>query len=135
MSEPSCVFCMILAGDIPGNIVARTDRAAAFMDINPATRGHMLVVPRGHVPDLHHVQQDDLNATVALAQQMAQRAQDRLGADGVNLLQNNGSAAWQDVFHLHFHVIPRYTGDPLVLPWQPTPAESSEIAATAEVLG
>lgn len=134
MAESNCVFCMILAGDVPGTIVARTERAAAFMDVNPATRGHLLVVPRAHVPDIHAAWAEDLTAVTLLAQQMARLLKDRLHADGVNIIQANGEAAWQTVFHLHFHVIPRYADDPLVLPWQPKPGDPDEIAATGQLL-
>jgi histidine triad (HIT) family protein len=134
MTEPDCVLCKILAGEIPGTVVAEEKLAVAIMDINPAARGHMLVFPRTHTPDLFGVASDDLAAVALLAQQMAQRARSRLAADGVNLMQSSGPAAWQTVFHLHVHVIPRYAGDPLVLPWTPTPGNMTEIAATAAAL-
>jgi histidine triad (HIT) family protein len=106
------------------------------MDINPATRGHALVIPRAHVRDLHAVDPDDLSAVAVAAQRLASRARDRLGADGVNLLNSNGAAAWQTVFHFHVHVIPRYEGDPLRLPWVPGPGDTDEIkAAAAELAG
>ena len=89
------------------------------MDINPATRGHVLVVPREHARDLLEIPREDLAACAAAAQELAVRVQDRLGADGVNLLNSCGRAAWQTVFHFHVHVIPRYAGDPLRLPWRP----------------
>jgi len=132
--DPDCLFCKIIAGEIPGTIVAEDDRTVAFMDINPATRGHALVVPRSHVPDLHGVSQDDLAAVARTAQRIAGRARDRLGADGVNLLNSTGPAAWQTVFHFHVHVIPRYQGDPLRLPWIPGPGDPDEIAAAGAAL-
>jgi histidine triad (HIT) family protein len=104
------------------------------MDINPATRGHALVIPRAHVRDLHAVDPDDLRAVAVAAQRLASRARDRLGADGVNLLNSNGAAAWQTVFHFHVHVIPRYEGDPLRLPWVPGPGDMDEIKAAAAQL-
>jgi histidine triad (HIT) family protein len=135
MPDTTCVFCGILAGDIPGTVVAETERAVAFMDISPATRGHTLVVPRTHTEDLTTISGEDLAAVAALGQEIAIRAKERLGADGVNLIQSNGSAAWQTVFHFHLHVIPRYTGDPLVLPWRPEPGNPEEIAEASKVLG
>jgi histidine triad (HIT) family protein len=104
------------------------------MDISPATRGHALVVPRKHVRDLLEIDQDDLEATIVAAQRLARRAKERLDADGVNLLNSCGQAAWQTVFHFHIHVIPRYEDDPLRLPWKPKPGDSDEIAAAAEQL-
>lgn len=135
MTESNCVFCGIVAGDIPGTIVAETERAIAFMDINPGTRGHLLVVPRTHTEDLTTISPEDLTAVVLLGQQLAIRVKERLGADGVNLVQSNGAAAWQTVFHFHLHVIPRYEGDPLVLPWRPEPGNPDEISEAAKLLG
>ena len=129
-----CIFCKIVAGELPAAVVACDDRTLAFLDINPATRGHTLVIPRAHVQDIHEIDSEDLAAAIALAQRIAGRARDRLGADGVNLLHSAGSAAWQTVFHFHIHVIPRYLGDPLRLPWVPAPGEASEIAAAAAAL-
>ena len=129
-----CIFCKIVAGELPAAVVASDERVLAFLDINPATRGHTLVIPRAHVEDIHEIDSDDLAAAAALAQRVASRARERLGADGVNLLHSSGSAAWQTVFHFHIHVIPRYLGDPLRLPWVPAPGDPSDIAAAAAVL-
>jgi histidine triad (HIT) family protein len=134
MNDPDCIFCKILAGDLPAQIVAEDERTIAFMDISPATRGHLLVIPRNHVRDIIEVDRDDLQATVDTAQRMARRALERLGADGVNLLNACGAAAWQTVFHFHVHVIPRYEGDPLQLPWIPSEGDRDEIAAAAREL-
>ena len=134
MNEPDCLFCKIIAGELPAQIVAEDERTVAFMDINPATRGHALVVPRRHSKDLYEVEPDDLAATVLAAQRLARRVRERLGADGVNLLNSCGRAAWQTVFHFHFHVIPRYQGDPLRLPWVPGPGDPDQIAAAAAEL-
>jgi histidine triad (HIT) family protein len=133
MSE-NCLFCGIVAGTIPSEQVASNDRAIAFMDISPATRGHLLVVPREHSTDLRESAPEDLTAATLLAQSLVSRVIDRLDADGANLLSCIGAAAWQSVFHTHLHVIPRYKDDPLKLPWQPTSGDRDAIAATAEVL-
>ena len=115
--------------------VHEDERTVAFMDINPATRGHLLVVPREHAADVHAIDPEDLKAVAVAAKGLAQRVRDKLGADGVNLLNSAGSVAWQTVFHFHLHVIPRYEDDPLRLPWQPQPGDQDEIAAAAEELG
>jgi histidine triad (HIT) family protein len=128
-ADPDCLFCKIVAGEIPSTKVDEDERTVAFMDINPATRGHALVIPREHHRDLLDVPADDLAATVAAAQRLAERAVERLGADGVNLLNSCGRAAWQTVFHFHVHVIPRYEDDPLRLPWTPGSGDEDEIAA------
>ena len=106
----------------------------AFMDINPATRGHALVVPRTHARDLLEIDPEDLAAVAQAAQKVAATMPDRLGADGVNLLNSCGRAAWQTVFHFHMHVIPRYEGDPLQLPTRPQEADQDELAQLAEQL-
>jgi histidine triad (HIT) family protein len=133
-TDPDCLFCKIIAGDIPSTRVHEDERTVAFMDINPATRGHLLVVPREHTPDLLEIADEDLEAVVRAARMLAQRQSERLGADGVNLLNSCGSVAWQTVFHFHMHVIPRYGGDPLQLPWHPAPGDRDEIAAAAREL-
>ena len=129
-----CIFCAIAKGEGPATIVAENDRTVAFMDIMPATRGHLLVIPRAHSVDLLSVDPDDLAATVQAAKAMAQRVKDRLGADGVNLLNSCGSAAWQTVFHFHIHVIPRWDDDPLKLPWIPREGDMDEIQRTGALL-
>ncbi len=129
-----CIFCKIVAGELPGEIIDSDERTVAFMDINPATRGHALVVPRRHAKDLLQIEPEDLSAVILAAQRLAGRQKERLGADGVNLLNSCGAPAWQTVFHFHIHVIPRYEGDPLRLPWIPGPGDPQEIAAAAEEL-
>ncbi|MDP8967260.1 MAG: HIT family protein [Actinomycetota bacterium] len=133
-ADPDCLFCKIAAGEIPATIVAEDDRTIAFMDINPATRGHALVIPRAHARDVHEIDPEELKAVAAAAQVIAARQVERLGADGVNLLNSSGRAAWQSVFHFHIHVIPRYDGDPLKLPWTPAPGDMDEIAAAGAEL-
>ena len=134
MSESNCLFCKIVAGELPATRVYEDERTIAFMDINPGTRGHLLVIPREHAKDLLEIEAEDLAACARTAQIMAGRVTDRLDADGVNLVNSCGAQAWQTVFHFHVHVIPRYTGDPLRLPWQPEPGDRDEIAATAQQL-
>ena len=131
MSDPDCIFCKIVAGELPGQIVEEDERTIAFMDISPATRGHLLVIPRAHARNLLEVSPEDLGATMATAQRMAQRVSERLEPAGVNLINACGAAAWQTVFHFHVHVIPRYEDDPLKLPWVPEQGDADEIAAVA----
>jgi histidine triad (HIT) family protein len=135
MTEQDCIFCKIVAGELPATIVDRDEYTLAFMDINPATRGHALVVPRAHTSDLLSIDPRELEAVAVAAQRLARRAKERLNADGVNVLNSCGAAAWQTVFHFHLHVIPRYNDDPLKLPWTPAPGDPAEIAAAAAALG
>ncbi len=134
MSEADCIFCRIVAGEIPAQVIAEDERTVAFMDINPATRGHVLVIPRRHARDLLEIEPSDLEAVAVAAQRVAGRMSERLGAAGVNLLNSCGRAAWQTVFHFHMHVIPRYADDPLRLPWTPAEGDPEEIKAAAEAL-
>jgi len=129
-----CLFCGIVAGDVPGQIVDSDEHTVAFMDINPATRGHALVVPRQHSADLMEVSDEDLTYTMLAARRLARHIRATLEPDGFNILNSCGSAAWQTVFHFHVHVIPRYVDDPLKLPWVPGPGDADEIAAVAEQL-
>jgi histidine triad (HIT) family protein len=134
MRDPDCIFCKIIAGELPSTIVDEDERTISFMDIAPATRGHALVVPREHSADLLSIAADDLAAVNLAAQRLAARAKDRLSADGVNLLNSCGAVAFQTVFHFHMHVIPRYEGDGLRLPWVPAAGDLQEIAAAAQEL-
>jgi histidine triad (HIT) family protein len=129
-----CLFCGIAGGEIDAQRVHEDERTVAIMDINPATRGHLLVLPRRHARDLHEIDDEDLAACARTAKVMAARVVERLGADGVTIMQSNGRAAWQTVFHYHVHVIPRYQGDPLVLPWKPASGDPSQIAEAAAAL-
>ncbi len=129
-----CLFCKIVAGEIPATMVGEDERTVAIMDINPATRGHVLVIPRMHAADLLEIEIEDLAACAVAAQRLALLMTERLDADGVNLVNSCGRDAWQTVFHFHLHVIPRYVGDPLRLPWTPEPGDRDAIAAAAAAL-
>ncbi|MGZ5312439.1 MAG: HIT family protein [Solirubrobacterales bacterium] len=129
-----CLFCGIVGGSVPGQIVDSDERTVAFLDIAPATPGHALVVPRNHSADLLEIEREDLDATVAAAQRLSRRAKDALGADGINLVNACGAVASQTVFHFHIHVVPRYEDDPIELPWVPIPGDPDEIAAIAAKL-
>jgi histidine triad (HIT) family protein len=135
VTDPTCIFCKIVAGELPSRVIDEDDRTITFMDINPATRGHCLVIPRRHARDLLAIEPDDLLACATTAQRIARRAVAALGADGVNLVNSCGPAAWQTVFHFHIHVVPRYLDDPLRLPWIPTPGDPAEIEAAATAFG
>jgi histidine triad (HIT) family protein len=133
-TDPDCLFCKIVAGEVPATLVASDERTVSFMDINPATRGHALVVPRAHARDLLEIEPEDLAAVAHAGQRLARTAKAVLEADGVNLLNSCGADAWQTVFHFHLHVIPRYEGDPLRLPWTPGPGDMDSIRATGQQL-
>jgi histidine triad (HIT) family protein len=127
-----CIFCAIAAGDGPAEIIDSDEHTVAFMDINPATRGHALVIPRTHSADLIEISDEDLERTMVAARRLARKIDAALDPDGFNVLNACRPAAWQTVFHYHLHVIPRYEDDPLKLPWIPRGADQAQIAAVAE---
>ena len=129
-----CIFCKILAGEIPSERIEEDEHTLSFMDINPWTRGHALVIPKRHSTNLYDVDEDDLCHTAVAAQRLARRMRDGLGCAGVNLLNSCEAAAWQTVFHFHVHVIPRYSDDPLQLPGSPLSVQGDELAAVAAQL-
>ena len=132
-----CVFCAIVRGDATASFTHEDDSVVAFMDIQPITHGHMLVVPREHAVLMH-----DVNETVAMrafrvARRMAELARHTLGAGGVNLLVMDGEVAFQDVPHFHIHVIPRYPGDGFSLTFPHTyehPPSRAELEAVAAAI-
>jgi histidine triad (HIT) family protein len=134
--EADCIFCAIAAGDAPAEIVDSDEYTVAFMDINPATRGHALVIPRTHSADLMEIDDEDLERTNLAARRLARRMDQALAPAGFNVINACRSAAWQTVFHFHLHVIPRYEDDPLKLPWIPRGADMAAIArVAAEIRG
>jgi histidine triad (HIT) family protein len=134
VTDPDCIFCKIVAGEIPAQIVDEDELTISFMDISPGTRGHSLVIPRRHSRNLFDLPPEDLAAAALAAQRLARRIRERLDADGVNLINSSEPAAWQTVFHFHIHVLPRYVGDSLALPWRPTHSEPDELARVASEL-
>jgi histidine triad (HIT) family protein len=113
-----CVFCSIVAGEASSYRVAESDRALAFLDINPAVEGHTLVIPKAHADNIWDLDPQDGTAVWALAQDVAGLLQDRLRPDGMTLFQANGKFGWQHVFHFHVHVVPRWADDKLHKPWE-----------------
>jgi histidine triad (HIT) family protein len=134
MTDPDCIFCKIVAGEIPSHKIYEDDKTLAFMDINPWTRGHSLVIPKAHSRNVYDVDPDDLAAAHLTAQRIAGRLRDRLNCEGINILQSSEPVAMQTVFHTHVHVIPRYSDDGLRMPAHPQPAEHAELAGLAEEL-
>ena len=133
-SESDCIFCAIAAGEGPAEILASDEHTIAFMDINPATPGHALVIPRRHSRDLFEIEHADLERTTIAARRLAERMEETLKPDGFNLINACRPAAWQTVFHFHINVIPRYADDPLQLPWIPRGAEMDEIKRIASTI-
>lgn len=131
-----CTFCQIVAGELPADYVYEDQRTVAFMDYNPATEGHLLVVPRTHVVDVMSATPEDWTAVALTARKMAQWVRGGLGAGGVDLVQANsdGTVGAQSVFHLHVHVLPRYPGDRLGAWWKQQTADPNEVTRVARKL-
>jgi len=127
-----CVFCMIRDAKIPSAKVYDDERTFAFMDINPLTRGHCLVVTKAHAATLYDAEVEDLKAAVATAKKVAGALRKALNPDGLNLLQANGAAAFQSVPHFHLHLIPRWTGDGKGFDWKLVPGNREEIMGIAD---
>jgi histidine triad (HIT) family protein len=134
MRDMSCIFCRIARRELPSHTIYEDETTLAFMDINPGTRGHALVIPKAHAVDVFDVTPEDLAALARTAQKVARAAKDALGCGGVNLVQSSGRVAFQSVFHIHVHVIPRYPDDGVRLPWVPSPGDPAVIAEAAEKL-
>lgn len=126
-----CIFCAIVDGTGPAHTIYSDDDAIAFMDINPATDGHALVIPRTHVRDLWEIDEDEAARVMAATVRVAAQIRRALDPDGMNVLHATGSAAFQTVYHFHLHVIPRYFNDPIKLPWVPRPGDRTKIAEMA----
>ncbi len=124
-----CIFCAIAAGEIPSCKVYEDEVVLAYLDINPFTKGHTLVIPKEHSPNLIQTPDERLAAVIARVKKVAAHLKDALPCDGFNILQNNGEAAGQSVFHLHFHIVPRYGHEPIV--FESHKADMDELKALA----
>jgi histidine triad (HIT) family protein len=135
--QADCTFCQIVSGELPADLVDEDERTVAFMDISPATHGHVLVVPRRHVADVMSAGTEDWLAVAATARRMARWVVGAFRAGGVDLVQANsdGSVGNQTVYHLHVHVLPRYHDDQLGAWWSPETADPAEITEAARLHG
>ena len=117
IDRPNCVFCKIVRGELPASVVLTTDDAVAFLDINPVTKGHTLVVPRAHHTDLAGLPAAIAAQVGALLPQLCRAVQAATGSEGLNVIVNNGRVAGQTINHVHWHIIPRFRDDPVDWPW------------------
>jgi histidine triad (HIT) family protein len=129
-----CIFCGIVAGAMPAERVYEDEHTVAFLDIAPACDGHLLVIPRAHADDIHGAAPESLAAVAATVQQMAARLTGALAAEGVSVVQSNGRAAGQTVFHYHVHVLPRFAGDGVLMPWKMGRADAEDLARMGALL-
>ncbi len=126
------IFSRIVSGEIPAWKIYEDQETLAFMDINPAARGHALVISKAEQPDLFALAPETLVAVAHTVQRVAIAIRTALEPDGLNIIQNNGAAAGQVIFHYHVHLIPRWEGDRAVRLWSPQPADHDELRALAE---
>ena len=126
-----CIFCKIIAGEIPSATVYEDDACKAILDVNPAAKGHVIVLTKEHAEDVFHISDEALSNAICAAKKVAAALKKTYQCDGVNILQNNGEVAGQTVFHLHIHVIPRFKGDSISMHWKPGEMPS-DLAETAE---
>ena len=127
-----CIFCKIRDGKVPSMKVYEDERTLVIMDINPLTSGHCLVITKAHAATLWEAEVEDLQATIATAQKMARALREALKPDGLNMLQANGAAAFQSVFHFHLHLIPRWSKDGKGFDWTPVPGDRAQIMTVGE---
>lgn len=117
MKVDNCIFCKIINGDIPSRRIYEDDNFVVMMDVSPASKGHSLLLPKEHYANLFEMPDALLEELLKVAKKVAAKMKETLNADGINLLQNNGVAAGQTVFHYHMHLIPRYEGEAPILTW------------------
>ena len=131
-ASQDCIFCKIIAGEIPSFKLFEDDATLAFMDINPANDGHALIIPKEHAKDVHAVSDEAISRTVLTAKKIAAAVEKTVSPRGINLVQCNGPAAGQSVFHFHMHVLPRREGDDLKMNWGLKPGDMDAIGKLAE---
>ena len=130
MKDCNCIFCKIANGEIPSTTLYEDEDFRVILDLGPATRGHALLLPKNHFANLFELDDETSQNAILVAKKMAGKMKDALGADGFNLVQNNGEAAGQTVFHFHMHLIPRYENDNAGILWEPgetTPEDMAEV--------
>ena len=134
MRKDDCIFCKIAAGDIPSNTVYENERFRVILDLNPASKGHALILPKNHADDLFDLPEEDRAAVLSVAAKVAGAMKKALSCSGINIVQNNGESAGQTVKHFHLHIIPRYDGDSAMVLWNPGKSEPDEQAKIAEAI-
>jgi histidine triad (HIT) family protein len=130
----SCVFCAIVRHQEPAAIVFEDASTMAFLDVTAVTNGHTLVIPKRHAGDLWEIREADAVAVMCTVHRMARRIREVLAPEGLTLFQANGEAGWQDVFHLHVHLVPRSVSDSLNRPWHKAPVPLGDLEATRGLL-
>lgn len=134
MKDSNCIFCKIANGEIPSKTIEENDMFKVVLDVGPATKGHALILPKDHYRNLYDLPEDVVAEVYKMAQKIALKMKEKLGCDGVNIVQNNEEAAGQTVFHFHMHVIPRYKDDGQVIGWRPGQPTAEDLDAILDAL-
>ena len=132
MRDDNCIFCKLANGDIPTNTIYEDADFRVILDASPATKGHALILPKQHYANMFEMDDEVLAKAAKLAKKVITHEKEVLGCDGYNVLQNNGEAAGQTVFHFHMHIIPRIKGDTVNVGWVPGTADNDTIASIVE---
>ena len=119
MKKDDCIFCKIANGEIPAATLYEDEMFRVILDLNPASKGHALILPKDHAANLFELPEEVAEKALPLAKKIGGKLVKGLGADGFNVVQNNGECAGQTVFHFHMHLIPRYEGDTVSVGWKP----------------
>ena len=133
--ENNCIFCKIIAGEIPSYCVYEDEDFKAILDVNPSARGHVIILPKKHAADIFELSDEYVSKVMIEAKKIAKAVKEAYHCDGINILQNNGEAAGQTVFHLHVHVIPRFEGDTktINIGWKPMETPEDMAAVVEEI--
>jgi histidine triad (HIT) family protein len=127
MKDENCIFCKIANGEIPSQSIYEDEDFKVILDLGPATKGHALILPKEHASDLFELPEETAAKAMVLAKKLGKQMKERLQADGLNLIQNNGEAAGQTVHHFHLHLIPRYENDGQHILWKPGEVSQEEL--------
>ena len=134
MNKDDCIFCKIANGEIPSATVYEDSICRVILDVNPANKGHALIIPKEHFDNIYSMDAETAAKIFTIATEVAKAQKAELNPDGLNILQNNGEAAGQTVFHFHMHLVPRYIKDNVTMTWIPGKADTEELAALSKAL-
>lgn len=115
--DKNCVFCKIIGNEIPSSTLYEDENFMAIMDISPANKGHVIILSKSHIKDVFELDENSAKNAMVVVKKLANAIKKELGCDGLNVLQNNGVAAGQTVFHYHIHLIPRFNDDTVKIEW------------------
>ena len=134
MNKDDCIFCKIANGEIPSATVYEDSICRVILDVNPANKGHALIIPKEHFDNIYSMDAETAAKIFTIATEVAKAQKAELNPDGLNILQNNGEAAGQTVFHFHMHLVPRYIKDNVTMTWIPGKADTEELSALSKGL-